>query len=180
MSKKEDITSIRIVIAIFDDDDKAKAALKLLEKDESFGMQRGAVIRHTEDGKVKIHETDDMSGGKGAAIGGAVGAAFGIIAGPAAIVTGAIGAGIGGLLAGLSDGGIPDHKLEEIGDALKPGMSAVASIVSIDTYEKVKEGMMTAGAFALTEVPDIFIIKDVIAKAETAVSGTSSDSSEEE
>ncbi len=176
MSKKEDITSIRYVIALFNDDDTAKAALKMMEDDESFGMRRGAVIRHTEDGKVKIHETDDMSGGKGAAIGGAVGAAFGIVAGPAAIVTGAIGAGIGGLLAGLSDGGIPDHKLEEIGDALKPGMSAVAAIVSIDTYEKVKEGMMTAGAFALTEVPDIFVIKDVIANAQTAVS----DASEEE
>ena len=159
MSKKEDITSIRFVIAIFEDDDKAKAALDVLEKDESLGMRRGAVIRHTEDGKVKIHETDDMSGGKGAAIGGAVGAAFGIIAGPAAIVTGAIGAGIGGLLAGLSDGGIPDHKLEEIGDALKPGMSAVAAVVDLNSYEKAKEAVMAAGAFALTEVPDIFIIK---------------------
>jgi len=169
MSKKDNTMSIRIVIAIFNDDDTAKTALKMMKKDESLGMQRGAVIHRTESGKIKVHELDDMSGGKGAAIGGAVGAAIGLVAGPAAIVTGAIGAGIGGLLAGLSDGGIPNHKLDEIGEALKPGMSAVAAIVALDTYEAAKAAMTNAGAFAITEVPDIRVIKGVINKAETAV-----------
>jgi len=172
MSKKEDITSIRIVIAMFEDNDKAEAALKLLEKDESLGMRRGAVIEHTEKGKVKIHETDDMGGGKGAAIGGAIGAAVGLALGPAALVTGAIGAGIGGLIAEFSDGGIANHKLEEIGDALKPGMSAVAAIVNLDMFTQAKEAMTNAGSFVITEIPDSDIIKKVIADSETAVSDT--------
>lgn len=166
MSKKEDRTGIRIVIAMFENDDNAKAALKLMKDDESLGMRRGAVIRHTEKGKIKIHETDDMGGGTGAAIGGAIGAAAGIVLGPAALITGAIGAGIGGLIAEFSDGGIANHKLEEIGDALKPGMSAVAAIVSKETYTQAKEAMTAAGSFAITEIPDSDIIKDVIADAQ--------------
>ncbi len=172
MSKKDENISLRIVIAIFEEDDAAKAALKLMEKDESLGMQQGAVVHQNKKGKVKVHELGDKGGGEGAVIGGAIGGAIGLIAGPAALVTGAIGAGIGGLLTKFSDGGIPNHKLDEVGEALQPGMSAVVAIVTLEAYADAKETMTDVGAFALTEVPDIAVIKRVILAAQAADSAS--------
>jgi uncharacterized membrane protein len=64
--------------------------------------------------------------GKGAVIGGAIGAAIGLLAGPAGVVAGgALGAWFGGLAAGTVDGGIPDMDLAAIGALLEPGHAAV-------------------------------------------------------
>jgi uncharacterized membrane protein len=86
-------------------------------------------VRKNADGKVKIKETGDMGAAPGAGIGAVAGGALGLLAGPPGLVAGAAaGAVIGGIGAALHDAGIPDERLEEIGDVLAPGNSAFIGI----------------------------------------------------
>ncbi len=104
-------------------------AIKQAKHDGQLNYKNIAVIRKNEEGKVKIKETGDMGGGVGAAIGAVAGGALALVAGPLGLAAGAAaGAVIGGAGAALHDAGIPNERLEEIGDVLGPGNSALIAI----------------------------------------------------
>lgn len=128
---------VEVVVAAFQDEkaaDQVSDQLKAAQKAGQIYYKNLAVVRKNPDGKVKIKETGDMSFGPGAGIGAVVGGALGLFAGPAGLVAGAAAGGaIGGTAAALRDSGIPDKRLEEIGDVLKPGNSAFIGI-----FEQVK------------------------------------------
>ena len=125
-------------------------ALKRAKQHGQIYYQNLAVVRKNPEGKVKIKETGDMSFGPGAGIGAVVGGALGLLAGPGGLVAGAAaGAAIGGAGAALHDAGIPDERLEEIGDVLGPGNSAVIGIfeqVRVDKETMVEIDQSTAEA----------------------------------
>jgi len=80
---------VQLIVAAFNDEKTANAALKELkaaQHDKVIRIEDAAVLRKDEKGKLHIKETGDMGGGKGAAFGGVAGAAIGIIAGPALVV----------------------------------------------------------------------------------------------
>jgi uncharacterized membrane protein len=88
-------------------------------------------------GDVKVKETGDMSAGPGAGIGAIIGGAFGLLAGPAGLAAGsAAGAVIGGTGAALIDSGLDNERLEQIGDVLQPGNSAVIVVFEEVTVDK--------------------------------------------
>ena len=99
-----------------------------------------------------------MSFGPGAGIGAVVGGALGLFAGPAGLVAGAAAGGvIGGSAAALRDSGIPDERLEQFGDVLKPGNSAFVGIfkqVKVDK-ETMKEIDQSAAEVVETMASDI-------------------------
>jgi uncharacterized membrane protein len=110
------------VVAAFTDEagaSRALEALKATRKEQLSGIKDAAVIQRGMDNTLHIHETGDMSGGKGATVGGIAGAAIGILAPPAILVASAAGAAIGGLAAKLRDSGFRDERLREIGESLK-------------------------------------------------------------
>jgi len=112
--------------------DQALDAMKDAKRQQQFYFEDAAVITQDAQGKVKYHETGDMSAGKGAGIGALVGGVIGILAGPAGVVVGAgAGAAIGAAFA-AHDGGFKNENLKTIGVALKPNTSAVAVITSHD------------------------------------------------
>ena len=89
---------IQLVVAAFQDEKSAKAALKELkaaQKAKMIKIESAAVLRKDKKGKLHIKETGDLSGGQGAMFGGALGLTLGILAGPGALVAGAAGAGPG-------------------------------------------------------------------------------------
>jgi uncharacterized membrane protein len=101
-----------------------------------------AVVRKTADSKIKIKETGDMSFGPGAGIGAVVGGVLGLFAGPGGLVAGAAaGAAIGGTAAALHDAGIPNERLEKIGDVLNAGSSALIVIGQQAQVEGEKEDL---------------------------------------
>jgi uncharacterized membrane protein len=109
--------------------DQVAGAIKQAKHDGQLNYKNIAVIRKNEEGKVKIKETGDMGGGVGAAIGAVAGGALALVAGPLGLAAGAAaGAVIGGAGAALHDAGIPNERLEEIGDVLGPGNSALIAI----------------------------------------------------
>lgn len=120
---------IQIVIAKYQSAADAESALKkLLESRANQGVEisDAAVVSRAENNKFKIHETQDVTGGRGATVGGILGGVLGLIAGPAGVVAGAaIGAGIGGAAASMIDTGIPHKRLQEIGASLEPQHAAL-------------------------------------------------------
>lgn len=126
--------NLHLTVAHFANDAAARAAQESLdaarktEESEAghLSFDDSATVSRETDGRLRIHDTGELGIGKGAVIGGAIGAAIGLLAGPAGVVAGgALGAWFGGLAAGTVDGGIPDMDLAAIGALLEPGHAAV-------------------------------------------------------
>ncbi len=149
MSKKqsEGVAAIGFLVMAFTEETAADDALKALKdakKAKAFYFEDAAVIRQDAEGKVHLHETGDMTTGKGAGMGALVGGILGILGGPAGI---ALGAGAGaaiGAVAAHGDAGFDDENLGTIGVALKPGTSALAAITSHDFLKAVQKQVPVA------------------------------------
>jgi len=119
--------------------DQALDAMKDAKKQQRFYFEDAAVVTQDAQGKVKYHETGDMSTGKGAGIGALVGGVLGILGGPAGVVVGAgVGAAAGAAIA-ARDSGFKNENLQTIGVALKPNTSAVAVITSHDFLKAMQQ-----------------------------------------
>ena len=121
----------QVIVAAFDGMDSAKEAfddLKQLEKEKSIKIENAAILRKDHDSKLHIRDVKDMTGTRGVALGGVMGAVVGVIAGPVGWVA-LGGAAIGGLVAKLKDGGFDNSRLEQWGDRLQPGTSALVAVV---------------------------------------------------
>src|SRR5205814_4753225 len=111
-----------------------------------------AVVRRDEHGKLHIHETVDVGGGRGAAVGGILGGVLGVIAGPAGIVAGAaLGAAVGGAAASVLDIGIRHKRLEEIGATLEPRHAALVILTEQGFVPFIETLINSQGAETVTE-----------------------------
>lgn len=146
---------VQLIVAAFNDEgaaDKALDALREYKREKAINILDAAIIRKDGDGKIHIKETADMGGGKGAVIGGVLGGVIGLIAGPVGVVAGsAIGATVGGLTAKFVDAGIPDARLRELGEALKPNTSAIVAILELIWVEQVQAELQRQGADVMTQ-----------------------------
>ena len=140
----EPVPAVGFLVVAFTDEmaaDQALDAMKAAKKQQQFYFEDAAVIRQDAQGKVKYHETGDMSTGKGAGIGALVGGVLGILGGPAGVVLGAgAGAAVGGAIA-HPDKGFRNESLGTLGVALKPGTSAIAAITSHDFLKAVQQNV---------------------------------------
>ena len=138
---------IQLVVAAFKDEKAAKAALKELKKAQRaklIKIENAAVLRKDKKGKLHIKETQDMGGGKGAALGGVGGAAVGLIAGATLAAPAVVGALVGGLVAKLRDSGFSDTRLKAVGEGLTPGSSAIVAVVEHKWVAQVEEVLAEA------------------------------------
>jgi uncharacterized membrane protein len=145
----------QVVIAAYHDEnaaDQIADAVKMAKMRGMLSYKNVAVVRKTENGKIKIKETGDMSGGIGATVGAVVGGGLGLLAGPGGLVAGAaVGAVIGGAGAGLHDAGIPDERLKEIGGVLGNGNSAFIAIFQEAKVDKATMKEVDKGAAEAVE-----------------------------
>ena len=121
----------QVIVAAFEGMDSAKEAfddLKQLEKEKSIKIENAAILRKDHDSKLHIRDVKDTTGTRGAVLGGVTGAVVGVITGPVGWVA-LGGAAIGGLVAKLKDGGFDNSRLEQWGDRLQPGTSALVAVV---------------------------------------------------
>lgn len=121
--------TIQIVIATFPQVEEAERALKAVQHaraNQGAEIIDAAVVRKDAHNKLHVHETGDVTGGRGATVGGILGGVLGLLAGPGGLVVGAaVGAAVGGAAAKVWDTGIPHKRLEQIGAALQPGNAAL-------------------------------------------------------
>jgi uncharacterized membrane protein len=123
--------------------DRALTELTALQKEYLIELKDACVVVHSPDGEVHLHQAVPLVK-RGALVGGSSGAMWGTLIGllflnPLAGM--AIGAGVGaasGALAGkLSDYGIPDDFIRELGGRIKPNSSALFLLVQKVTADKV-------------------------------------------
>ncbi len=141
MSKK---TPASIVVAVFDNEPAAKAALGQVKAAKKELGLRDAAIVYRDGDKIKVKETKDMGGGEGAVIGGVI---AGIATGGLSILGGAL---IGGLIAKGHDAHLPDKEMKALLAALPEGSNAVLAIVDEASSKAATDMLSSAGATATT------------------------------
>ena len=144
-----------LIVASFKDEniaEKAMLELKMDKRGRLLEFKDAAIVNMDEENKIHIKETGDLSGGRGALYGGAIGALVGLIAGPiGAVIGGAAGVVVGGITAKKYDAGIPDERLTEIGAALQPGTSVILAVVEQKWFEPVQMRLRETGGEVLSE-----------------------------
>ena len=177
MSQVDDVP-MDIVVAAFNDVGGAESALRELKDVKAeglIGIRNAAVLWKDDKGKIHFKETADMHGGKGAAIGGVVGAVAGLIFPPSILASAAVGAAVGGLSAKLRDSGFPDERLKEIGTGLNPNTSALIAVIEHIWVREFEEQLRQYAASVVTEA----VRADIAAQLEAESSGPV-DTAEEE
>ena len=131
-----------LVVVTFDDESTAfemRAELAKLQKEYLIDMDDIVVVTRSDKGKVKLHQATNMT------LAGAAGGSFwGLLIGMiflmplAGVLAGTAGGAIGGA---LTDIGIDNKMMKEMGGSLKPGGSALCVLVRKATEDKVLESL---------------------------------------
>ena len=131
-----------LVVIGFGDEHTAfemRAELVKLQKEYLIEMEDVVVVTKDGKGKVKLHQAMNLTAA------GAVGGSFwGMLIGMIflnPLVGAAVGAGAGALSGKLTDVGIDDKFMQELGETLTSGTSALFVLVRKATPDKVLEGL---------------------------------------
>ena len=127
-----------LVVIGFDNEHAAfemRAALAKLQKEYLISMEDVVVVTKDEKGKVKLHQAVNLTAA------GAVGGTFwGMLIGLIflnPLLGAAVGAGAGAISGKLSDIGIDDKFMKELGETITAGSSALFVLVRKATPDKV-------------------------------------------
>jgi uncharacterized membrane protein len=126
-----------LVAIAYDDVDQAKQVTQTLGelmKEHSLELEDVVIVEHREDGKIKLHQPSmaGLGAAGGALWGGLIGLIFFV-----PLFGAAIGAASGAAAGALTDRGIDDNFMKELGDKLPQGGAAVFVLVREATADKV-------------------------------------------
>ena len=131
-----------LVVIGFDDEHTAfamRAELAKMQKEYLIEMEDVVVVTKDEKDKVKLYQAHNLTAA------GAVGGSFwGMLIGMVflnPLLGAAVGAGAGAISGKLSDIGISDKFMKELGETLTPGTSALFVLVRKATPDKVLAGL---------------------------------------
>ena len=130
-----------LVVIGFDDEVSAfemRAELAKMQKQYLIEMEDIVVVTKDEDEKVKLHQAVNLTA-SGAVGGSFWGMLIGFLFNP--LAGAAIGAGAGALGGKLTDIGINDQFMKDLGETFKPGTSALFVLVRKATPDKVLDGL---------------------------------------
>jgi uncharacterized membrane protein len=135
--RREDRLMSNLVAIAYDDLDQAQQVtetLGRLMKEHSLELEDVVIVEHRGDGKIKLHQPSmaGLGAASGALWGGLIGLIFFM-----PLFGMAIGAASGAAAGALSDHGIDDNFLKELGDKLPEGGAAVFVLVREATRDKV-------------------------------------------
>jgi uncharacterized membrane protein len=127
-----------LVAIAYPDEATAKEVLGVLgrlQTEQSIQIEDAVVVTRNQDGKVKLHQS-----AKPAAAGAAGGALWGGLIGLlflAPLLGMAVGAASGAAAGALTDVGVDNRFLKELGERLEPGAAALIVLVHRSTPDKV-------------------------------------------
>ena len=121
--------------------DEVLEALRRLNDQRLLALGDAAVVRSRSDGDIDIEETADMDTKEGAIAGAAAGGLLGLLTGKGLIGGALLGAGGGALAAKGLDLGLDDDFLNQIGEKLEPGSSAIVATVEFINTEASMEAL---------------------------------------
>ena len=131
-----------LIVVGFDDEATAfelRAALVKMQKEYLIEMEDAVVVTKSAEGKVALHQAVNLT-----AVGAAGGTFWGLLVGMLflnPLLGAAVGAGTGALSGKLSDIGIDDNVMKDIGATLTDGGAAVCVLVRKMTGDKVLAGL---------------------------------------
>ena len=121
------------------------------QKSHEIELDDMVIIEHREDGKVKLHQPSLAGAGavSGALWGGLIGLIFFM-----PLFGAAIGAAAGGAAGAVSDYGVDDKFMKELGEKLEPGSAAVLLLVRKVSLDKVLPQIKIEGHIIQTSLND--------------------------
>jgi uncharacterized membrane protein len=129
-----------LIVFAFDTEDgaaKTRDALIKMQKQQLIELEDAAIVIRRQDGKVKVKQVTSLAGA------GALGGAFwGMLIGLlffAPWLGLAVGAITGAIAGGLTDIGVDDKFIKEVGETIEPGHSALFILVRKATPDKVMD-----------------------------------------
>jgi uncharacterized membrane protein len=127
-----------LVAVAYPDEATAKEVLGVLgrlQTEHTIEIADAVVVTRNQDGKVKLHQT--MKPAAAGATGGALwGGLIGLIF-LAPLLGMAVGAATGGVAGAMTDLGVDDRFMKELGTELEPGTAALIVLVASSTPDKV-------------------------------------------
>ncbi|WP_019501316.1 DUF1269 domain-containing protein [Pseudanabaena sp. PCC 6802] len=131
-----------LIVIGFKDEFKADEVLidlMKLQREHLIDLEDAAIVVRDREGKVKIKQTQELVA-SGALSGGFWGLLFGLIFfNP--LLGWAVGATVGAVSGALTDIGIDDNFIREIGNTVEPGTSALFILVRKSTPDKVLDDL---------------------------------------
>ena len=131
-----------LIVFTFDNETEAERmrdTLVSMQKQQIISLEDAAVVIRREDGKVKVKQAQSLVGA------GALGGSFwGLLIGLlfwAPWLGLAIGAATGAIAGGMTDIGVDDKFIKEVGENIEPGHSALFLLVTDSTPDKVMDGL---------------------------------------
>jgi uncharacterized membrane protein len=120
--------------------------LQTLVKDHSLTLADAVIVEHRTDGKVKLHQPSTAGAGAagGALWGGLIGLIFLM-----PFFGAAVGAASGAAAGALTDVGVDDKFMKDLGDKMEPGTAAVFLLVADATPDKVLPAIQPYGGHVL-------------------------------
>jgi uncharacterized membrane protein len=106
-------------------------------------LEDAVVIERNQDGEIKLHQLRSMAG-SGAKVGALGGAAIGLLF-LAPLLGAAIGAATGALGGKMSDEGVDDSFMKDLGARLRPGAAALIVLGSTDARDALIERVKPFG-----------------------------------
>ena len=163
---------MQIIVANFDTSDGAKEALKTLKKQK---LKHGdvAILSKNEKGKIKVKETADWGGGKGAVAGALVGSFIPVVG----TIAGAI---IGGVAAKLRDGGFPNDTLKGMAESLEPEHSMFVMLTDSGSVAAVEGVLAGAGGELVSHPVNAELVVELEAAADAGEAVIEVEADEEE
>ena len=130
-----------LIVIGFPDQFKAEEVLldlRKLEREHLIDLEDAAIVVRNKDGKVKVKQTQELVT-SGALSGGFWGLLMGLIFFHPMLAI--FGVAVGALSGALTDIGIDDNFIRELGNTIKPGTSAIFVLVRKSTPDKVLEDL---------------------------------------
>ena len=135
-----------------------------LVRSKEIGTEGVILVQRDEEGEVRVTDTGDKLGRKGAGWGGGVGVLVGLAA-PPLLASVAVGAAAGAVV-----GRFAKHKLDSglesgLGEKLKPGTAAILAIVDSDDRLAAEQALAGSPAKSTAEMGNLRELKDALAEA---------------
>jgi uncharacterized membrane protein len=124
----------------------AAAERALAETRGLDGVRDTAIVTRTDRGHVELRQTHQVAAGEGVVTGGTVGFVAGMLLGGP--IGGALVGMLGGGIWGARDTGLPDARLRELGESLKPAGALLCLLVGAADAAVVRERLVAYGEVA--------------------------------
>jgi len=131
---------------------EAERALRVLREHDPKVVD-AAVVTRSENGRVELHQTQQIAAGEGVVAGGTVGFVAGLLLGGP--IGGALLGMLGGGIWGARDTGVEDSRLRELGESLAPGGALLCVLVGAEDAAAARAVLAPYGAVADAEAPSV-------------------------